>query len=501
MKILMISSEATPFAKSGGLADAVSSLSKALAARGNDVRVVIPRYYCVDRDALRKHEAPLGVPMGGGEGWCAVYEARLPGSEVPIYFIDHEGLYGRDGLYGPRLDAEWEDNDYRFAFLCKAAFQLCRYLGWIPDILHSHDWQAALVPVYLKAEEASRGFEGSASVITIHNLGYQGSYPGGGAARTGLSEQAMRSSLFLEGGQVNFLKAGLSTADFLTTVSPTYAREIQGPEQGFFLDGIVRMRSGDLMGILNGIDLAEWDPSSDPLIPLNYGPGSLARKESLKRELLASFGLPYEEGRPVVSMVTRLAAQKGIGELFAPGYGCAGHMAQDFHASFLVLGSGEKWCERELSELSARFPNFRAKIGYDNALAHLIEAGSDFFLMPSRYEPCGLNQLYSLRYGTLPIVRRTGGLADTVSNYDGKGGGTGFLFDDLTPKAIYDTTAWALDVYRRNPAHIEAMRKRGMEGDYSWDRSARLYEEAYARALEKRGKKPAAKTATKRRKP
>lgn len=483
MNILMVTSEAAPFAKSGGLADAVSALTRALRRAGHDVRVLLPRYYDIDRAALSALDGSLGVPMGDAVERGTVYMAELPGSDAPVYFLDHEGYFGRDGIYGPKGQGDYADNPRRFAFLSRAAFTLCRRLGWKPDILHAHDWPSALVPVYKRYAEVAE-FGAVPSVLTIHNLGYQGVYPSARFADLGLPWEAFFASGLEHFGALNMLKGGLSSADRLTTVSPTYAREIQGAEQGCGLDGLLRSRSADLVGILNGVDLGDWNPKDDALIPARYGVGDMGGKAACKAALQRAFGLKEDPGVPLIGMVSRLADQKGIAELFGRDYGAAGPLCRDIALQFAVLGSGEAWCEEELRRLSAELPNFKARVGYSEAVAHLIEAGADFFMMPSRYEPCGLNQMYSLRYGTLPIVRRTGGLADTVSNYDQeRGGGTGFMFDNLTPRAIYDTVGWAVWAWYNRPEHIKAMRDRAMRLEFSWDASAREYLALYAGAV------------------
>jgi starch synthase len=490
MKILMVSSEAAPFAKAGGLGDAVAALSRALSRAGHDVRIVLPRYYCVDRSKLEVVEGPLGVRMGrrsrGGEGeeWAGLYKSYLPGSTVEVYFLDHERFYGRDGLYGSKSEPDFADNPERFAFLCRAALQLCRKLGWIPDILHAHDWPAALAPVFLRYEEASSEFAKTVSVFSIHNLGYQGQYPKESFAAFRLPWELFHGAGFEFYDKVNILKAGLQAADCLVTVSPSYAREIQTPDSGFGLDGLLRHRSADLVGILNGVDLDEWDPETDLRIPARYSPSKMAGKDVCKAKLQKEFGLKVDPSLPVVGMVTRLTDQKGVGELFGPLYGSAYKICNDMAMQFVVVGSGDRWCEEELRSLSGRLPNFKAKVGFDENLAHLVEAGSDFFLMPSRYEPCGLNQMYSLRYGTLPIVHRTGGLSDTVENYNQDTGvGTGFTFDSLTPRAIYDTVGWAVWAWYNRREHIVAMRSRAMDRRFSWDRSAAEYAKLYERAI------------------
>lgn len=479
----MVSSEAVPFAKSGGLADMVSALTRALARAGHDVRIVLPRYYCVPRTSLEKIEGPLCVPVGWGEEWCAVYRGALPGTEIPVYFLDHERFFGRDGIYGTKDETDFRDNPQRFAFFSRAVFQLCRKLRWMPDILHAHDWPAALVPVYRRYVESATEFSRTATVFSIHNLGYQGIY-----SKEIYPYFRLPWELFHKAGleyydAINMLKGGLASADQLSTVSPSYAREIQTPEYGCSLDGLLRARSADLVGILNGVDFDDWDSASDRYLAANYSSSNLSGKAECKAALQREFGLPENPDIPLVGMVTRLTDQKGIGELFGPLYGSAFRICQDMILQMVVLGSGDRWCEDELRGLSAKLPNFRAKIGYSDRLAHMIEGGADFFLMPSRYEPCGLNQMYSLRYGTLPIVRRTGGLADTVENYrQDTGEGTGFLFDLLTPRAIYDTVGWAVWAYYNKRDHIAAMRARAMTREFSWDRAAGEYGELYARA-------------------
>ena len=484
MKILLISSEATPFAKSGGLADAVSALARALRRTGADVRLVLPRYYSIDKAGLQAMPGPMGVPVDHREEWAAVWESSLPGSDIPVYFIEHEGFFGREGIYGSKSETDYADNPQRFAFFSRAAFQLCRKLAWFPDILHSHDWPGALVPVYLRHLEARAEFASTVSILTIHNLGYQGVYPKENFGFFGLPWELFHGAGFEFHDSINLLKAGISTADRLTTVSPTYSREIQTSEQGCSLDGLLRARSASLVGILNGVDLDEWNPETDTLLPARYSVSDLRGKAACKEAIQREMGLVVDSSVPLFGMVTRLTDQKGVSELFGPTYGSAFSLCNDMDLQFVVLGSGEAWCEAELQSLSLRLPNFRARIGYSEKLAHLIEAGADFFLMPSRYEPCGLNQMYSLRYGTLPIVRRTGGLADTVSNYDqDTGNGTGFMFDQLSPRSIYDTAGWAVWAWYNRKEHIDAMRIRGMNKIFSWDKAAVEYLALYEDAL------------------
>ena len=484
MKILMISSEAIPFAKSGGLGDAVSALAAALSRLGHDVRVLMPRYQFISKDSLKALEGPMGVRIGDTEHWTSVYVSSLPVSDVPVYFLDFDKYFARPGVYGQSSQNEYSDNPERFAFLSKAAFQLCRKLGWVPDIMHAHDWPSSLVPVYLSTIERSEGFSDTASVLTIHNLGYQGVFAKEHFPFIGLDWMLFHGAGFEFHDAVNFLKAGITMADCLTTVSPTYAREIQTPAYGFGLDGLLRHRSRDLIGILNGVDGKVWNPEIDEYLPAPYSAAEIDGKAKCKRALQEKFGLPLDEKVPLLGMVARLTEQKGIGEMFGRGYGAIQNVCSSMDVQIAVVGSGDAWCEDELRALSSRFPNFKAKIGYDEGLAHLVEAGSDFYLMPSRYEPCGLNQMYSLRYGTLPIVHRTGGLADTVENYvQETGEGTGFMLDDLTPRALFNTIGWAVWAWYNRREHIDMMRIKAMTRVFSWEKSASEYTALYGRAI------------------
>ncbi|MDR2094152.1 MAG: glycogen synthase [Treponema sp.] len=490
MKILMASSESLPFVKTGGLADMVSSLSIALAKKGHEVKIVIPRYYSINRENLRQLEGALGVPMGSGEEWCAVYKDTLPGSPkenpVLVYFIDHEKFFGRDGIYGVPSEPDFLDNPFRFAFFSRAVFQLCRKICWFPNILHAHDWPTAMVPVFLKySERYSKEFAKTASILTVHNLGYQGIYHKDNFSYTGLPWNVFYEAGFEDWSMMNLLKAGLYSADKLNTVSPTYAEETKTQAQGFRLDGVLRYRQADYTGILNGVDTDIWNPAYDKFLPAPYSVENLAGKLKAKEVLQQEFNLPQSPNTPIIGMVTRLTGQKGVGELFGPNYGSAYSICTAMELQFILLGSGEAWCENELRSLESRLSNLKVRIGYSEDISHLIEAGSDFFLMPSRYEPSGLNQMYSQLYGTLPIVRRTGGLADTVENYDeNTGEGTGFMFDDLTPSAIFNTVGWAIWAYYNRRPQIEAMRLVGMKKDFSWQKSALDYINLYEQTLQ-----------------
>lgn len=482
-KILMITSEAVPYAKTGGLADMVSALALKLTESGHDVRIVLPRYYDIDKNKLEKIDKPLGIPTGTGEKWTAVY-SDLMNDSVPVYFIDHDGLYGRSGVYGPSGGESFPDNAERYNLLCRGAFQLCRLLDWFPDVMHSHDWSAGLVPLYLNTIEFNTEFAQTASVFTIHNIGYQGIFSSDETRHTGLLEQAS----MLHNDNMNFLKSAIDQSNIITTVSPTYSREIQTSEFGEGLESLLDYRKYDLYGILNGVDYSEWDPSTDKYLkPLNYTAAKLKNKSLLKAKLQKEAGLEVDSKKPLIGIVSRLADQKGFKELCDPIHGCLASLCRNMDLQFVILGTGEKWCEEELNRLDKTLPNLAAWTTFDNSKAHLIEAGADFFLMPSRYEPCGLNQLYSLKYGTLPIVRNTGGLADTVVSYNQETGeGTGFTFNDLTPDAIYNVVGWAIWTWYNIREDILKLQQNAMKADFSWKDSIVQYNDIYDKAITKR---------------
>lgn len=485
MKILMVSAEATPFAKTGGLADAVSALAGNLSLLGHEVKIVLPRYYKIDRKHLTKLEGPLGVPVGTSQEWTAVYTTTLLGfDKVDVYFLDHENCFGRDGVYGTKLESDFHDNTYRFSLLCHGALQVCNKLSWFPDIVHAHDWSASLANVLIKHVCRSQpSFKNTASVFTIHNMGYQGVYGKDKFPDLAIDWNLYYGAGFEHKGAINLLQAGISSADMVTTVSPTYAKEIQTVEGGFGLDGLLRVRRDVVRGIVNGVDTQVWSPQKDALLPAKYSVKDLSGKDDCKKALQKYFSLPQRDV-PVIGMIGRLVSQKGIAELVAPTFGCLWDICNSMDVQVVLLGTGERWAEDEILTLQSKLPNFKAKIGYSEELSHLIEAGSDFFLMPSRYEPCGLNQLYSQIYGTLPIVHNTGGLSDTVQNYDEKTGeGTGFMFDNLTPRSIYDTVGWAVYAYYNKKEHIKAMKERAMKQDFSWKKSCLEYVEVYKEAL------------------
>jgi starch synthase len=482
-RVLMITSELFPLAKAGGLADAAADISVALAARGHDVRVVMPRYYFIEREPLEL--LPVDIHLRP-EGAISVYQTRIgsPEDGVIVYLIDHEAAYGRDGIYVARGGQPFSDNAWRFSLLSRAALELSRGLGWKPDVFHAHDWPAGLLPAYLAESPYEEWFTESATVFTIHNLGYQGAFPFEDVARLDLSAETILTSGLLAGDHISFLRCGLTSATALTTVSPTYAQEITRPEFGFGLDPIVRAHRPGVRGILNGINYEVWNPSSDPLLPFSYDADSLETKNLLARVLRWYVGLPQDDDAPIIGMVTRLVEQKGFAELLAERDPTLVRILTRTRAQVVILGSGPAARESLLRELARSFANLSVTTGFDNRLAHLIEAGSDFFLMPSEYEPCGLNQMYSLRYGTIPIVTRTGGLADTVTDVrQHPDHGTGYLIPRSAARDIFDTVSAALEDFTTNPQRIVAMRKRGMNERFTWEAAAVAYEQVYDEAL------------------
>ena len=482
LKVLFVSSEVVPFAKTGGLGDVAGALPKSLRRRDLDVRVVMPLYAGLDWDALERLDGSLHVPMWWGTSRAGVRLGRLPRSDVPVYFLEYHRYFDRPHLYGPPGEA-YPDNLERFTFLSRGALELAKAINFVPDVIHANDWQTALVPVYVNTVEWARPLHGAATVYTIHNLAYQGVTDGDALSVTGLGREHYNSDEFEHFGALNLTKAALRHATVLSTVSPTYAREIQTPQLGCGLDGVLRERRGDLFGILNGIDLEEWNPASDPYVSEEFSASRMEGKAACKTALQREARLPEDPRVPIFAAIGRLTAQKGFDVLAH----CMDRLLS-WDLQVVLLGSGDRAAEHFYASLSARHPDrFKAWIGFDNGVAHRIEAGADFFLMPSRFEPCGLSQMYSLRYGTLPIVRATGGLVDTVQRYrEDTGEGTGFVFDDLTPDALANTVGWALSTWFDRPQHVQAMRRRGMEQDFSWDAAAEAYERLYLGAYRRR---------------
>ena len=493
LRIAMIASECVPFAKTGGLADVVGALPKALKALGHDVLVVMPKYRSIDAAKYGLHPffGQMCVWMGNTEEWCAVQVARSSGADtdadVPVYFIESDKYFDRQGLYHDAELHDYGDNARRFAFLTRAALQLCRDMGFDADIVHAHDWQTALAPAYLKIWHWNDPMLGdAASVLTIHNIGYQGIFSPEHYDYVGLQWGNFTPDKLEDHGHINYLKGGIAYADLVNTVSPTYADETRTPEYAQGMAPYLTDRGDDYVGILNGVDYSRWSPETDPLIPERFSRRDMHGKGICKEALQKRLELDVDPALPIVGVVSRFAEQKGLDVLAQ----CIEAIVTDMKVQFVILGSGAKKLEAFFDGLPARYPGrIGAHIGYNEQLAHWIEAGADFFIMPSRYEPCGLNQIYSLRYGTLPIVRNTGGLADTVEQYGERlGTGTGFKFQRLDAKAVYYVVGWAVSTWYDRKHHIGKMRRKGMAMDFSWEESAKAYLRAYEQAIENKRK-------------
>jgi starch synthase len=479
LRIAFLASEVAPFAKTGGLGDVALSLPRALAKLGCDVRVVLPLYGRVDRarHGLRRLDVgSIPLKLAGETIPFTLHAAELPGSSVTAYFVDCPRFYARQSIY-----TSDPDEPLRFLYFSRAIFECLRRLGFAPEVLHANDWQTALVPLLLKTSYSwDRLFEKSRTLLTIHNLAYQGVFPAGVADAIGISDWRAFDAADLREGRVSFLKTGLLHADRLTTVSPTYALEIQTEAQGFGLDPVLRRRRSDLDGILNGVDYEVWDPRHDRFIPHRYSAGSIEGKRRNKEALLAKLGLPYAEAVPLVGMVTRLSFQKGI-ELL---YDSLPAILSRESIGLVVLGTGEARYEGFFESLQTRFADrVRFHRGFHEELAHWIEAGADLFLMPSRYEPCGLNQMYSLRYGTVPIVRKTGGLADSVRPFDpATGEGTGIVFEHFDSAAVIWALSTAIRLFH-DGASFGKLIQNAMAEDFSWEHQAERYLAIYRRLL------------------
>ena len=482
LKVLFVTSECAPFAKTGGLADVAGALPKALRPLDIDVRVVMPLYAGMPWNDLEVLDGFMTVPMWWGGARSRVRVGRLPGSDVPIYCLEYNRYFDRPYLYGPPAEG-YTDNLERFTFLSRGSLELCKSLGFYPDVIHCNDWQTALVPVYIDTVEWLQPLHAAATIYSIHNLAYQGIFDGGGVFITGLGREHYNSRELEHFGAMNLTKAALYRSTILSTVSPTYAREIQTGAYGSGVDGILGWRSGDLVGILNGIDTDEWNPATDPHLPARFDARDLAGKAVCKAALQKEAGLAVRPDVPVLGVVGRLTPQKGFDVL---AHGLERILSWDVQV--VLLGTGDSDAERFFAWADGHYGDrFRAWLRFDEGRAHRIEAGGDFFLMPSRFEPCGLNQMYSLRYGTLPIVRATGGLVDTVANYDeATGGGTGFMFNDLHPESLANTIGWAVSTWYDRPQHIDGMRRRAMAQDFSWERAAHAYKNLYLGAYERR---------------
>ncbi len=488
MKIAFVTTECVPYAKTGGLADVAGSLPKALEKLGCEVKIFLPKYLFIDepKHGLRYNwsigEMPIRV--NGIIRLVHLQQTKLPNSNIEVNFIDCPHYYNRDGIYTNDMD-----EDERFILFSKGVIETLQRMQWAPDIIQCNDWQTGLIPLYIKDNYSwDRMFDKTATVFTIHNIGYQGRF-----SKSTLFAAEIRGDLYYPNGpvefenSVSFMKTGIVFSDLVNTVSNKYSHEILLEEYGAGLHGILHSRKQDVYGILNGVDYEEWNPETDKFLPYKFSAKDLSGKTKNKKFLMDHFNLPFDENKPLIGIITRLVLQKGI-DIFAEAI----NDLMNLDAQWILLGSGEDKYESMLHSLAYNYPDrVGTYIGYNNELSHLIEAGADIFLMPSRYEPCGLNQIYSLKYGTVPVVRKTGGLADTVKDWDeekhnGFEHGNGFSFYDYTGYALSSSVERAVNVFK----HKEIWKKiqhNGMKLDFSWKKSAEKYLELYKLAKEKRG--------------
>ena len=490
MNVLMISSEAVPLVKTGGLADVVTALTDELLEAGHDVRIILPRYQEIDITGYDHETYPwsLSIDLSGTTYTCRVLHFRMEKAEVLL--VDHWLFSSRPGIYGKDSYSPYGDNLLRFTLFSHAVLETVRHLSWFPEVYHCHDWTTGLIPLLL-SRQTSRFFRNAVSIMTIHNLGYQGDFSKydlntcGLSARELFDEDAVRYD-----SRLKMLEVGIRHATWVSTVSPTYAREIQTEEFGCTLEGLLQERSERLTGILNGVDYSQWDPSKDTYLEHRYGMDDVTEGKRVNKALLQrSCRLPEDPSVPLIGMVTRITDQKGFRELCSGSPSILERILLELEVQLVIVGTGDRQIESYLRSLDDSYDNFSAQIVFNNHIAHLTEAGSDLFLMPSRYEPCGLNQIYSLKYGTLPVVRKTGGLADTVEDISQDlSSGTGIVFTQMAGEAIFDAVVRAIQLFEHPEHQIEELRLRAMKKDFSWKESSEHYLSMYTKALHTRGK-------------
>ncbi len=485
MKVLFISSELSPFSRAGGLADVSYNLPLALSRMGHEVSIVSPRYRQTRniKPPLKPLKTPLEVPISWMKKTAQIFQTGI-NDQVTVYFIGRDDLYDREGLYGNEY-GDYQDNAERFIFFSRAVLELCLALDLQPDIIHCNDWQTGLIPVYLKTLYAqTSSLQSTASLFTIHNLGYQGLFWHYDLHLTGLGWELFTPKALEFFGKLNLMKGGIVFADILNTVSPNYRREILTPANGFGLEGVLKTRETDLYAVLNGVDYQVWDPAKDPFIPAHYTPVDQENKKVCKANLQELFHLKKKGETPIIAIISRLLDRKGldlVSQIFP--------RLMEMEIEVILMGQGLDQYQVWAMEMVNKYPGLIGlEIGYNGPLAHQIQAGSDLLLMPSRYEPCGLDQLYALKYGTIPIVRAVGGLEDTVEDYNPQTDqGTGFKFKDNEVEKLFQTVQRALSAYRDKP-RWKLLIRRAMSQDFSWEKSASQYQTLYQKALEKRGK-------------
>jgi starch synthase len=482
LKILMVSSEVVPFAKTGGLADVVGSLPLALSKFDCEVRIVLPKYKMVNESgfSLLNIDKEVSFKVGDTVQTAKILSTKVAGI-VTVYFLEHDEYYNRDGLYGSTEEGDYKDNLSRFLFFCRGTLELLKKIEYKPQIIHCHDWQTGLIPVYLKTlYQNDAFFEGVKTLFTIHNLAYQGVFPKEEFYLTGLDDDIFTPDKLEFWGKINLMKGGLIYADILSTVSNGYAQEILTPEYGCGLEGVLKERKNKLYGVINGLDYKEWDPTMDKELTMAYDINTIERKVKNKKALQQENNLPVDNDIPLIGMVTRLAEQKGLDILDE-----IIDKLMKLNIQFVLLGTGEERYHIRMEQLNEKFPDKASiHLTFDTELAKKIYAGADMFLMPSKYEPCGLGQLISLRYGTVPIVRATGGLKDTIINFDPERKiGNGFVFEEYNSQALLSTIKRAVDVFCNDKETWKRLILNGMSADFSWEHSAKEYIKLYETAL------------------
>jgi len=484
-KVLFVTSEVVPFVKTGGLADVSAALPQMLAEMGHEVRILVPKYGAVDERKFKIHEVvrlkDIQINIGDKEVLFSLKSCFLPGQKVrvQIYFLDNQEYFGsRNSLYiDPMTGKDYPDNDERFVLLANSVFELITKLGWIPDIIHCNDWQCGLIPAYLKNNyKDDPAFTKFKTLFTIHNLAYQGEFPKSSFKKLGLPEELNSDKGILNKGKINFMKSGLLHADVINTVSETYANEIRTDDKiGAGLKDVLAKRKNDLYGIVNGIDTKVWNPEKDKALPKKYSIKNIESKLLNKKELTEKFGFEYDENIPIIGVISRLYDSKGV-DLISKSLPAL----MKLNIQMVLLGTGDKKYHTLFEKTAKKYPGkFACYLGFNDELAHLIEGGADLFLMPSKYEPCGLNQMYSLMYGTVPVVRETGGLADTVKKYEpGSNDGNGFMFKKYNATDMVKEIKRALKVFQDQKEWAKII-KNGMKSDFSWNSSAKKYVELY----------------------
>ena len=478
LKILLVSAEVYPFAKTGGLADVSGALPPALKKLGHDIRVIMPKYPCTTKAGQKIESRKIDLKLSGFKEKGTLFESKLP-NDVPVYLIKHDDYFNRKYFYG-EPGTDYPDSVERFSFFSQAVLKAVKSLDFKPDIIHCNDWHTGLIPVYLKTlYHKDQWYSQIKTLFSIHNLGYQGNFPHSHLKVTGLDESLFTTEGLEFYDQISFLKGGLIFSDSLSTVSPTYSQEIQTPDLGFGMQGILQKRSDDLHGILNGIDEIIWNPKTDPLISANYGPESLSRKKQCRKDLIKTFSLRIKNKTPILCMITRLSQQKGIDLIIE-----AKDKLDKLDIALVILGTGSNEYESFFQQWSQDRPdNIATAMKFDESLGHLILAGSDMLLMPSLYEPCGLTQMYALKYGTVPIVRAVGGLKDSIQEFSDKtGNGTGFKFKAPQTKFILKSLQKALSCFQQTQTWKKLMLN-GMAKDNSWEFAAKKYSRLYQKTL------------------